>query len=182
MSDLLAGHILLERAIFEAERVCDTGGAIPVAPLVRARDMSNAWSSSATLLFGSVLISGDPLIQMSKHPDIERVCVSMASVLVCLSLFLCVWGEGEGAGGCEQSRQLRSLFLSGSLHADLWHQASVVGRSCFSLSRPGPSPHSRLGPRDVSVQSHTESWDERMVAHDKIRQASRQGHREAGRR
>jgi hypothetical protein len=52
LSDLLVGQSLLGRAIFEAERVCATlGGAIPVTTLVRVRDISDAWSGSATLLF-----------------------------------------------------------------------------------------------------------------------------------
>lgn len=82
--------------------MCDVGGAIPVTTLVRVRDISNVWSSSATILFESVLISGNPIAPGSEGipPPRARMCLDGKHVTVCVSAFAI-----SGA-----------MFLSGTAH------------------------------------------------------------------
>lgn len=129
LCDLLVGQNLLGRAIFEAERACATLAALfPSRNLYMFETLAVSGRAQPPSYLKAFSSPGTPCSKLGEHTTIESAHVSMASILLCVSSL----------------RHLRGLFLSGTAQvprkyqqADLWHQGSVVGRSSFSLNRPG---------------------------------------------
>lgn len=140
---------LLGRAIFEAERVCATLAALfPSRHLCVFETLATPGRAQPPSYLKEFSSPGDPLVpDAGKHAAHgTRKCFDGR---VCVCVCVC-----EGASSIP-----RGGFLSGRYRQTLWHQGSAVGRSSFSLNRPGPSPHSRLGPRDVSISP---TWSHAM--------------------
>lgn len=155
--------------------MCDVGSAIPVTTIVRTRDMSNAWSNSATILFESVLISGNPIAARS-----EGIPLSARGGF-----------DGRHVTVCGRFHHLRDLFLSGTAHVPGRLEADTNKQACGTKCRSSVVQALASTGQVFSAlenwatrrlhQSHMESCDERTHA-TKSDKRAREAHREAGRR